>query len=75
MQKATRHVISNPKGGWSVRQSGAARATRTFATQADAVKFAKQVAKRECTELYIHRRDGTIEAKDTYTPGPSRPKG
>ncbi|MBX6426928.1 MAG: DUF2188 domain-containing protein [Variibacter sp.] len=70
MANATRHVIPNPKGGWSVRQSGAARATRTFATQDAALRFAKRVARQEHADLYIHRRDGTIREVESYGADP-----
>ena len=74
MTKTTRHVVANPKGGWSVRQSGASRATRVFETQEDAVKFGKTVAKKERTELYVHRADGTIRQKDSYGADPMPPR-
>jgi uncharacterized protein DUF2188 len=66
MAKTARHVIPNLRGGWSVRKTGASRATRVFDRQADAVRFGQQVARRERTALYVHRHDGTIEQKDTY---------
>ena len=66
MAKASRHVIANLKGGWSVRQYGAARATRVFATQEDAVKFGRNLAKKEGTEFYVHRAHGTVRRKDSY---------
>ena len=69
-----RHVIPNPSGGWSVRQSGAARASRTFGTQADAVRFAREAARKERTEVYVHRTDGTIREKDSYGRDPFPPK-
>jgi hypothetical protein len=66
MTTKDRHVVANTSGGWSVRQSGASRATRSFDTQAAAVKFAREIAKQERTGLYVHRRDGTIQQKDSY---------
>jgi hypothetical protein len=66
MTKKYRHVVANASGGWSVRRAGAARATRTFSTQADAVKYGKEIARQERTDLYIHRRDGTVQEKDSY---------
>ena len=63
-----------PSGGWSVRQSGAARASRTFDTEAEAVKYGRDVAKREHTEFYIHRNDGTIREKNTYGSDPFPPR-
>jgi hypothetical protein len=69
--KKDQHVIPNPRGGWSVRHSGATRATRVFNRQEDAVKYARGIAKKENTELYVHRRDGTIREKDSYGRDPS----
>ena len=65
MSKA-RHVIPSLGGGWSVRQSGSSRASRTFENQADAVRFAKQAAKKERTDVYIHREDGTVRDTNSY---------
>ena len=75
--KKSQHVVPNPKGGWSVRPSGATRATRVFDTQKDAVSFAKTQARKESAELYVHRRDGTIQERDSFgrdDPCPPRDK-
>ena len=66
MTKKSRHVIANTAGGWSVRQTGASRATRTFEKQSDAVKYGRHMARQEGTDLYVHRRDGTIRHADSY---------
>ena len=50
----------------SVRRSGAARASRVFDSQRDAVTFSKQVARNEGAEIYVHRPDGTIREKHAY---------
>jgi hypothetical protein len=73
VRKKDQHVAPNPRGGWSVRQSGAARATRVFDRQEDAVKYARDIAKKESSELYVHRRDGTIREKDSYGRDPFPP--
>ncbi|MDQ2081194.1 DUF2188 domain-containing protein [Xanthobacteraceae bacterium Astr-EGSB] len=65
MRKA-RHVIASAGGGWSVRQSGASRSTRTFGNQADAVRYARAAAKKERTDIFIHRADGSIRQVDSY---------
>lgn len=70
--KNDQHVVPNPKGGWSVVRSGATRATRVFTSQQDALSFAKSLAEKERAELYIHRRDGTIQEKGSYRQGPGR---
>ncbi len=74
MSKKSAHVVPNPNGGWAVRRAGAARASRTFATQNDAEDYARDFAKKEHLELYIHRRDGTIRAKNSYGNDPHPPK-
>jgi hypothetical protein len=71
--KKSQHVVANPKGGWSVLRSGAARATRVFDNKEDAVGFAKRLAKKDSAELYVHRRDGTIQERDSYGRDPAPP--
>ena len=66
MSPKSQHVIRNIKGGWSVRQTGASRASRVFASQADAVRFARGLARREQTDVYVHDRDGSVREKDSY---------
>lgn len=75
MSKTGRHVIPSPKGGWAVRKSGGERATRVFETQREAEKFARDLAKKEHAELYIHRKDGTIRQRDSYGNDPLPPRG
>lgn len=75
MNKRSQHVVPNPKGGWSVRKSGAERASGVFKTQADAIKRGKELAKSEGAELYVHRSDGTIRTKNSYGSDPNPPKG
>jgi hypothetical protein len=70
----TRHVIRNPKGGWSVQQAGASRAIRVFRTQQDAVRFAKQVSRTQGGDLFVHHSDGTIRERDSYGRDPHLPK-
>ena len=61
------HVSPAFRGsGWSVRRHGAHRATRIFATKAEAVAFARNLAKKAGSELYIHGRDGMITDTDSY---------
>jgi hypothetical protein len=75
MTKKDKHVVANTSGGWSVRRAGASRATRTFSTQADAVRYGKEIARQERTGLYVHRRDGTVKEKDSYGDGQLAHKG
>ena len=68
------HVIPSSGGKWSVRQAGASRALRTFASQADAVKSAKMAAKRNRSVFIIHGKDGRIRSMNTYGDDPFPPK-
>lgn len=73
-KKASQHVVPNQKGGWSVRKSEAPKATRVFEKKNDAVDFARNVAKKGHSELYIHKKDGTISEKRSYGNDPCPPK-
>lgn len=74
MSEKSQHVVRNPGGGWSVRRTGSARAARVFDTQEAAVEYARDKAKREHTELYVHGRDGTIRQRDSYGHDPNPPR-
>jgi hypothetical protein len=66
MTAKDRYVIASIAGGWSVYSSGASRASRRFDRQSDAVRYARDLARRERTDLYVHRRDGTVSHRDSY---------
>jgi hypothetical protein len=70
MSAKAQHVVPNLQGGWSVRQTGSARASRVFSDQAAAVHYAREKAKKERTDLYVHGRDGTVRERDTYSEDP-----
>ena len=59
------HVVPRD-GRWSVRKTGADRATRTFDTQSEAEKEARRIARNQHTEVYIHGRDGRIRERASY---------
>lgn len=62
-------------GKWRVRRSGATRASGVFDTQEEAVQRARQLARAQQTELYIHGRDGRIRERNTYGDDLHPPKG
>ena len=74
MTKTGQHVLPNP-GGWSVKRSGAKRATKVFETQGEAIAAAREIAQNQKTELYIHRKDGRIRERNSYGSDPFPPKG
>ena len=74
MSSKSQHVT--PKGGkWAVRSSGSSRASRVVSTQAEAVEIARERAKREGSELYIHGRDGRIRERSSYGKDSHPPRG
>ena len=71
MAKKSYHVVPNPKGGWSVKKATATRASKHFDKKSDAITQARDLSKKEGTELIIHGRDGTIKSKDSYGGNPN----
>ena len=72
MVKNSQHVV--PKdGGWAVRKQGAVKATKVFSTQNEAVQFARNVARKQSGELFIHKADGTIRERQSYCHPSSSP--
>lgn len=59
--RSTYHVVHDPTGGWNVKRGGARKASRHFDRKVEAVQFGQKISKRHRTDLFIHRRDGTIE--------------
>ena len=68
------HVVPDRRGGWSVRRAGADRATRVFSTKGDAVAYARDLAKKAGSELYVHAKDGAVRDKETYGNDPCPPR-
>jgi Uncharacterized protein conserved in bacteria (DUF2188) len=74
MSKASKHVVPGTTGGWAVKNAGSTRASKVFTTQADAVTYARDAAKKAKTELFVHGRDGTIKERNTYGRDPMPPR-
>lgn len=74
MPRKGQHVV--PSGGkWSVRRAGASRATVTYDTQEEAIEKARDIARNQGTELYVHGRDGRIRERNSYGREPVPSKG
>ena len=74
MAKKDVHVVPAPAGGWSVKRTGAVRASRNFDLKAAAVDYGRKVSRSERSELVIHRKDGTIQQKDSHGKDPLPPR-
>ena len=74
MASKAQHVVPRQKG-WSVRRSGAARASSNHSTQAEAIAAGTRIAQNNKTELYIHGSDGRIRERHSYGADRQAPKG
>lgn len=75
MPKSNHVVASKAKGGWVVKKSGSVKASKSFTTKNAAVIFGRQISKSEKTELYIHKKDGSIQNRNSYGKDPYPQKG
>jgi len=74
MTQKDQHVV--PRGDkWGVRSAGAERVTRLYGTQQEAIEHARERARRDGSELYIHGRDGRIRERSSFARDPYPPKG
>jgi uncharacterized protein YdaT len=74
MSKPGQHVVPNGDK-WSVRRAGASKASATFETQGEAIERAREIARNQETELFIHGRDGRIRERDSYGNDTHPPRG
>ena len=74
MSKPGQHVLPNGEK-WSVRRAGASKASGTYATQGEAIERAREIARNQSTELFIHGKDGRIRERDSYGNDNHPPKG
>lgn len=64
---SSKHVVPTASGGWAVKSSDSTRPTRSFQTQAEALQYARSLAKEAHTELYVHSTDGSVVFKNNYS--------
>jgi len=67
------HVVPY-RNEWAVRGEGNGRPTSIHRTQAEAIEAARELAKNQRSELVIHRSDGRIRDRDSYSHDPLPPK-
>jgi hypothetical protein len=67
------HVVKH-SDGWAVKGAGNDKATRVKKTQQEAIDIAKQIAKNQQSELFIHGRNGKIRERNSYGNDPFLPK-
>ena len=69
------HVTPHPDGGWQVKGAGNSRATVRTETQKEAIDIARDIARNQESELFIHGENGRIRERDSHGHDPYPPKG
>lgn len=75
MSKQKQVWVSPSEGDWKVHSAGAERAAGIFDTKSEAVERARAMAKNQHAELFVQKRDGTIEWRDSEGNDPFPPRG
>ncbi len=74
MSGKNQHVVPRD-GDWGVRGEGNSRDTSRHDTQADAYDAARDIARRQGSEVFIHGRDGKIRERNSFGRDPFPPRG
>lgn len=74
MAKRNQHVVPHPEG-WAVRPEGGKRPSSVHDTQQEAIDRAREIARNQESEIFIHRPDGRIRERDSYGNDPYPPEG
>ena len=73
MAKKNKHVV-HLGNGWAVKGAGNERLTVITETKREAVEAARDIARNNHSELFIHGKDGRIQDRDSYGNDPHLPK-
>lgn len=74
MAGKNQHVVPHPDG-WAIKAEGSKRATKVIATKEEAIAIARQIARNQGSELFVHGKDGKIQSRDSHGNDPYPPKG
>ena len=74
MPGRNQHVVTHGDR-WAVQPERGKKPTSLHQTQQEAIDRATGIAKNQKSELFIHRRDGTIRERNSYGNDPYPPKG
>ncbi|RUV66387.1 MAG: DUF2188 domain-containing protein [Mesorhizobium sp.] len=74
MSKRNQHVVPH-SGGWAVKGAGNQKATSVHSTQRVAIGAARELARNQGSEMFIHGENGRIRERNTYGNDPFPPKG
>jgi hypothetical protein len=74
MAKGDVHVVPSDQV-WRVEVAADGRPQSVHRTQAEAQKAARQIARSNKRELFLHGRDGQIRERNTYGKDPRKTRG
>lgn len=74
MSGKNQHVVPHNEG-WAVRGENNSKITSHHSTQAEANEKAKEIAKNQKSEVFIHAKNGQIRERNSYGNDPFPPKG
>ncbi|MBW1697571.1 MAG: DUF2188 domain-containing protein [Deltaproteobacteria bacterium] len=74
MARKTHHVVPQSDGGWNIKKGGASRSSGHFGRKQDAIDRAREISRKQHSELIIHNRDGKISKTDSHGNDPCPPK-
>ena len=74
MAGKNQHVVPLSNGNWGVRGEGNPDVTREASTQKQAIRIAREIARKEGSELIIHGKDGKIRDTVSYGSDPFPPR-
>ena len=72
--RKNQHIVPNGNG-WAVKGAGNSKITAHTNTQQQAIEKGRQIAVNQESELFIHRANGQIRARNSYGNDPFPPKG
>ena len=68
------HIVPHPNG-WAGRREHGDRASVVAPTKEQAIREAREIARREDGRIVIHRENGTIQEERSYGNDPFPPRG
>lgn len=72
MAKKNQHVIPHGKN-WAIKGEGNKKATKVTKTKKEAEKIAREIAKKNKSELFIHDKEGRIINRNSFGNDPHPP--
>ena len=74
-KKDSYHVVPRSEGGWSVKRSGATRASGNYSNKRDAVAAARKFSLNINGEVFFHGKNGRFQGRDSHGNDPFPPRG